>query len=312
MVMSYRLILKALVLSSLVLFTGCVEIPELHVEGWYRGNTHTHARFSDQHNNDDVPKIAGWYKDAGYSFLLLSEHNDHLEKKKIICHDEITDPGKFLMLCGLELSNEKHLTALGITEYTGDEVSLQDGVDKTLAEGGLPILNHPYSSGISMRRFIETPGLNHLEVFNGNRPEQTPFVESLWDSILSAPEGRIVYAIASDDNHYRESKVGRGWIMVKAPELTKEDVENSIKNGNYYATTGVLLSNIIISSESISIESLNGSSISFTGKDGKRLAQFENASAMYTFNGDELYVRATITNNKGEIAWTQPVFPGSK
>jgi hypothetical protein len=308
--MKYPLILSALVITSIINCPGCTEIPEIRVEGWYRGNTHTHARLSDQHDNDDVPKIANWYKNAGYSFLLLSEHNNHLDKKQIICHDEISEPGEFLMLCGLELSNSKHQTALGINEYIGNEESLPDGVNKIIAAGGVPLLNHPFSSKITMKSFIEAEGLNHLEVFNGNRPEQTPFVEMLWDSILSAPDGRTIYAIASDDNHFRESKVGRGWIMVKASSLTKQDILNSIRYGNYYATTGVLLNDINVSAGSISIDSRNGSKISFIGKHGKLLAEYDSVSATYTFNGDELYVRATITNGDGKIAWTQPVFPG--
>jgi hypothetical protein len=292
-----------------ILPTGCAEYPEMTIAGWYRGNTHTHARFSDKVDRDDVPEIAGWYRKRGYNFLLLSEHNDHLENKRTICHDELSVPGKFIMLCGLELSLSKHHTALGITRYIGDEESLQDGVSKTISAGGLAILNHPYSSRVSMRSFIDIKGLNHLELVNGGRMEQTPYVEMLWDSILSAPDGRPVFAVASDDNHFKGWRVGRGWIMVKAPALTKEDIETSIQNGNFYATTGVYLNDITVSPESISIDSRDGSAISFIGRNGKLLASFEDRKATYKFNGDELYVRAKITNSRSEAAWTQPVFP---
>jgi hypothetical protein len=40
---------------------------------WWKGNLHTHSLWSD---GDDYPEmIAGWYKDQGYHFLALSDHN---------------------------------------------------------------------------------------------------------------------------------------------------------------------------------------------------------------------------------------------
>jgi hypothetical protein len=40
---------------------------------WWKGNLHTHSLWSD---GDDYPEmIAGWYKEHGYNFLALSDHN---------------------------------------------------------------------------------------------------------------------------------------------------------------------------------------------------------------------------------------------
>ena len=40
---------------------------------WYRGNTHTHTLWSD--GNDFPEMVAAWYRDQGYDFLCLSDHN---------------------------------------------------------------------------------------------------------------------------------------------------------------------------------------------------------------------------------------------
>jgi hypothetical protein len=40
---------------------------------WYRGNTHTHSLWSD--GNDFPEMITSWYKDQGYDFMALSDHN---------------------------------------------------------------------------------------------------------------------------------------------------------------------------------------------------------------------------------------------
>lgn len=275
---------------------------------WYRGNTHTHAQFSDENDSNDVPVIAGWYKDAGYDFLLLSEHNDHVAGKEIFCHDEAASPPDFIMLCGLELSNSRHHTALGIDRFIGDETSLQDGVTKIIASGGVPILNHPQDPVITTKTFLETEGLNHLEIFNGGRPQDTPATEILWDSVLSSPAGRLVYAVASDDNHYKKENAGRGWIMVKSAHLTKEEIRDNIRKGNFYASTGIILNDYRSDKKTITIDSKNGTTIIFTGLYGRLLKKVEGNKATYSIAGDEGYIRAKIENEEGKAAWTQPVY----
>lgn len=274
---------------------------------WYRGNTHTHATFSDENDTNDVPEIASWYRDAGYNFLVLSEHNDHLKEKKIFSHDELSQPPSFLMISGLELSNTRHHLAFGINYYIGDETSLQDGVEKTLAAGGIPILNHPQSPVEKAADILAVKGLNHMEIANGGRPQHIKASEVLWDSVLSAPNGRLIFAVGADDNHYSKENVGRAWVMVKAPELTKEAIMDNFRKGNYYATNGVLLNDYQADNKTITVNSLNGDTIRFIGKYGSILKIIPGKEGKYKFSGNELYVRAKITGN-GKSAWTQPVF----
>jgi DNA replication protein DnaC len=117
-----------------------------------------------------------------------------------------------------------------------------------------------------------------------------------------------VYGVASDDNHYSQSGVARGWIMVKSPALTKEDIEENIRKGNFYASTGVILNDYQVTKSYISVDSQNGNSISFIGKNGSVLLTVIGKNANYKIKGNELYVRVKITNNAGKAAWTQPVF----
>ena len=47
---------------------------------WWKGNLHTHSLWSD---GDDFPEmIAAWYRDQGYQFLALSDHNTLLEGQR--------------------------------------------------------------------------------------------------------------------------------------------------------------------------------------------------------------------------------------
>lgn len=47
---------------------------------WYKGNTHTHSLWSD--GNDFPEMIVDWYREQGYDFLALSDHNILSEGEK--------------------------------------------------------------------------------------------------------------------------------------------------------------------------------------------------------------------------------------
>ena len=96
--------------------------------------------------------------------------------------------------------------------------------------------------------------------------------------------------------------------MVRSPALTAEDIEENIRTGNIYASTGIRLTDYQVTKRSIAIDSENGESIAFIGVNGSVLDKVSGKSAKYKFKGDELYVRAKITNSDGKAAWTQPVF----
>src|SRR5436190_8731139 len=74
---------SALGLALLSGMPGCSGSAASAVAGpkrWFKGNTHTHSRWSD---GDAAPEhIADWYKSHGYDFLVLSDHNILLEGEK--------------------------------------------------------------------------------------------------------------------------------------------------------------------------------------------------------------------------------------
>ena len=63
---------KPLVLATL-LMAACASVPEAPRERWWKGNLHTHSLWSD---GGDFPEmIAAWYRDHGYHFLAITEHD---------------------------------------------------------------------------------------------------------------------------------------------------------------------------------------------------------------------------------------------
>src|SRR5262245_48204775 len=57
----------------LLLFLSVVSLAHSAEPRWWKGNLHTHTLWSD---GDDYPEmVADWYKQHGYNFLALSDHN---------------------------------------------------------------------------------------------------------------------------------------------------------------------------------------------------------------------------------------------
>jgi hypothetical protein len=63
-----RIFTTVIVVAATAAMLGCRSEPR-----WWKGNLHTHSFWSD---GDDYPEmVIDWYKDHGYHFVQLSEHN---------------------------------------------------------------------------------------------------------------------------------------------------------------------------------------------------------------------------------------------
>jgi hypothetical protein len=160
-------------------------------------------------------------------------------------------------------------------------------------------------------------------------------MEELWDKlqIHYLRDGKsLLYGLATDDSHhYLEYKTGlanpgRGWIMVRAAELTSEALIQAMEKGDFYSTTGVELKNVQYRRGELEVEVNKEEGISYTiqfwgalkdGQEGIMLKEVKGASASYKLRNNNLYVRAKIISSKlqenpfreGDLesAWTQPV-----
>ncbi len=74
LVTSFRTRARTSLSSALLAMIASAATPARSAESyWWKGNLHTHSLWSD---GDDYPEmIADWYKQRGYQFLALSDHN---------------------------------------------------------------------------------------------------------------------------------------------------------------------------------------------------------------------------------------------
>jgi predicted metal-dependent phosphoesterase TrpH len=62
-------------ITRAIFWVFCAAFPALSAAEarWHKGNTHTHSLWSD---GDDFPEmISDWYRQQGYDFLVMSDHN---------------------------------------------------------------------------------------------------------------------------------------------------------------------------------------------------------------------------------------------
>jgi len=302
---------------------------------WYRGNLHTHTINSD---GDSPPyDVVAWYKRNGYQFLALTDHNTFTDPALFD-----TNPNdNFLLIGAEEVTNPMtvHVNAIGVKRVIpaqkGETVTaiLQASINAIRAEGGIPLINHPnFRWAFTAKEMLPLRGVGLLEIASGHPLVNsdgdgvTPSHEQMWDQLLSA--GMRIFGVAVDDVHnFREefsidrADPGRGWVVVRAAALTREAILAGLSNGDFYASTGVMLKDIRATADSLTVEFEPNSvatgspkrfRVVFVGKDGGVLAVSNQNPASYKFKGNEQYVRARIEDSGGRRAWTQPVFLSSR
>lgn len=315
------------IMAVLVLWSaGSLRAQNYH---WYKGNTHTHTTNSD---GDELPRrVMRWYRDHEYNFIAITDHDYYTD----ITHLDTDANDNFILIPGIEVTDsfenaKLHVNGLNVRKTIlprgGKNIveTLQNDIDLVNEAGGVAIINHPsWKWSISDQHMAQLKDVFLFEVYNINMDSNNfgaggfPGTEDLWDRLLS--RNYKMYGIASDDTHnyigefsVKKSFPGKGWIMVRAKELTVAAIIDALKRGDFYATTGLELRDITITKSEYRIEIPPDKylkySTFFIGKDGKILKEDHNTSAVYQFKGDELYVRARVVCTSGAFAVTQPYF----
>jgi hypothetical protein len=371
---------------------------------WWKGNLHTHTLWSD---GDDYPEmIVNWYKDQGYNFLALSDHNVLLEgskwltvtntpKKELAFNRYLEtfgsnwvvqrslegkqqvrlktlpefrswfeEPERFLIVPSEELSDAYknvpiHLNISNVRELVkpqhGTNVLdvIQRSIDAVVEQRkktGEPILvhvNHPnFGWAIPAETLMRVERDRFFEVYNGHGDVKNigdkihASVERVWDIILTFRLTElglpVMYGLAVDDSHNylklgsANNNPGRGWIMVKAAQLSPKALFEAMEKGDFYASTGVRLMDVERARDHISVSieeetnvtystqfigtrkgfnpsseqgpmptnAVQGVTRRYSEDIGKVLAEVPGTNATYRFKGDEIYVRAKVISSR--------------
>ncbi len=274
------------------------------------------------------------------------------------------EPGRFLFIPGEELTDKYklapvHMGVVNLREVIkpqgGDSVLevIQRNVDavyaqrKATGQPMFPHINHPnFRWGITAEELMPVRGLKFFEVYNGhpsvfNEGDKLHAgLEKVWDISLAHRltdlKLGVLYGLATDDSHHYHtiavgrSNSGRGWVMVRAKDLSRDSLVAAMEAGDFYASSGVTLKDLKAEGSKLSIEvdpepgveytidfigtrrnfdpksepvrAANGEALRVTHRYsddiGQILVSIKGNKAYYQLRGDEIYVRARITSTK--------------
>lgn len=297
---------------------------------WYKGNTHTHTLNSDGDSSPDG--VVRWYREHGYNFLVLTDHNFLTEVSALNALHGADE--QFLVIKGEEVtdrfgSKPIHVNGLNVQRLVppqgGSSVAevIQRNVNAVRSAEGVPHINHPnFGWAITPEDLEKIENDRLFEIFNGHPLVNNeggggaPGLEEVWDILLTG--GKLLYGIAVDDAHHFKrpwapdaARPGQGWVVVRASKLTAGAILAALERGDFYASTGVELTDYVLTAKEMTISikphAETRYTTTFIGRGGKVLATETANPAKYAFRGDEGYVRATVSDSNGKKAWIQPV-----
>jgi hypothetical protein len=277
---------------------------------WLRGNLHSHTTNSD--GTRPAEEVIGDYESRGYDFLAISDH------------DFLTDPTPYrantslLLLPGVEVSARgPHVLHIGATALIEPDENRQTVLDNIAAQDALGILNHPNwgrnFNHFPHERMEALEGYVGIEIYNGviERLEGAPLATDRWDRLLS--KGRRVWGFGNDDAH-APVDFELAWNVVRVTERTPEAIIAALRTGNFYASTGVEITDITVQDGVFRVVTTNANRIRFFTQHGVCRQTTDGTAAEYilptTDDGAKrlLYVRAECYGTGGRMAWTQPAF----
>jgi len=296
---------------------------------WYKGNTHTHTLNSDGDSTPD--EVVRWYREHGYDFVVITDHNFLTSVEGLNALHGADE--KFLVVRGEEVTDafgEKplHVNGLEVKRFVppqgGKSVVdvVQRNIDAIRAAEGVPHINHPnYGWAISVDDLKKIERHRLFEIFNGHPLVNNlggggqPSMEEVWDALLTS--GKLLFGIAVDDAHHFKrpydawaARPGQGWVVVRAEKLSSAALLAALERGDFYASTGVEISDYSVSAEAMTVTIRERGATKFTtqfiGRGGKVLQTSITPVSTYAIRGDEGYVRAKVVDSNGKSAWLQP------
>lgn len=220
---------------------------------WLRCQFHAHTTNSD---GDPSPTaLCDHYADLGFDVLAITDHW-HVTN---IDHDRlVVIPSSELTAVSGSPQGEAEALALGVAELPEAREPFAD-VEAMAAwiveRGGLPVLCHPYWSGLSVEDVLSAPSLVGLEIWNGGSEalQGNGLSTVHWDDAIQ--QGRPLLGIATDDCHSPGADSGLGWTWVFAQERSAAAVIEALRRGSAYSSAGPQIFDVAIGERSVVVRS---------------------------------------------------------
>lgn len=235
-----------------------------------KGALHIHSNISPDSN---IPREAlrGYFKKAGYQFVLVSEHSEDLNDVKyetIKKEYAALSDGSFLMIPGIEIKwkDSVHFLAYGADKYMANENSLpiNETIKRIRDKTGCGFLvwghyNHPKPIPLDWLQYINC--VDAVEIFNAAyHGLAAASHEGMEAANSKRKEGRGLVVTGGLDLHRINGYKGIVCEIKDLDRINRDDIFRSLKGGsfisksifytlrqpsNYYGKIELLISRII-------------------------------------------------------------------
>ncbi len=280
---------------------------------WFKGNLHMHTTVSDGRRSPE--EAVAWYREQGYDFVSVTDH-------VALTPTAHLDTSDFLTIPGTEYHGEDaslglyHIVAWGMETLPLHDVAtpLQVAIDAFRERGALVSMAHPYWSGQTTGDLLAVEGYVGLEVFNATCQQLNGkgVAGVHWDNLLMS--GRLLWGFAVDDTHWRPERpdVGWGWVMVRAPALTRQAILQALAEGHFYASCGPSIEDLQWDGARVWVRCSPCAQVRFIGDRWHghvvRAAPDQPLTeAEYTCKPEQRYLRVECVDAAGRVAWSNPL-----
>ena len=187
----------------------------------------------------------------------------------------------------------------------------QKDLDMIHGKNNLNIYAHPVYSSTPPRYFAWQKGNIAMEIWNTDTALNggDDVDAAYWDDVLGM--GNLIYGVASDDSHGLGERACRGWVNVNA-ENNVNSILTALKNGAFYSSCGPEIYDFYVKDGIAVIKCSPVKQIRFQSDmhNGRRVRAGEGTitRAELDLKDNYDYVRVSITDEKGNLAWTNPIF----
>ena len=257
---------------------------------WYKGNTHAHSLTSDGRYSYD--EVIGFYKNRGYNFLAMTEHDIYTGHQGFNDSNFIVIPGMeiaamspngvyngLLVLAKKELADLNYVNEQNVGPLTwSGEQDFQESINELSGRDNIVIVHCPYWNQITPENLKAYSGYCAIEIYNQECQSwgRQGHAENYWDLLIKS--NRKVWGIACDDLHYdNDSRFFEcAWVMVKSPELSINGIISAIEQGSFYSTQGPQIYSYYIQNDMVYLECSKVTKVYITG-----FGNFDDGNATY-------------------------------
>ncbi len=290
---------------------------------FWRGNLHTHSTRSDGRVSPE--EVCRTYREAGYDFLTLSDHF------VADCGWPITDTRpyrtpEFTTIIGaeihththaMELGNTWHILAVGLPfdfAHTPEDQTGPELAARALAAGAFVVAPHPHWYLMTDKDMLALGDIHAMEIFNASATDDNDCAESSYMIDYMLARGRHLNICATDDAHFVPNSHERliGSVMVKSEELSPEALLAALKAGDFYSTTGPLITHVEVEpGKRLSLRCTPANRVFIMGvpTEYKSIAEQGITQAEFSLeNWRSDYVRILVRDDAQRKAWSNPIW----